>query len=64
MPQPILTNAELEKIRDVTQPRLPAKTLRGFRGESGRPGAAGAACAAWPRAHSEGYKFLVLSDRT
>src|SRR5262249_40874630 len=68
VPQPILTNAELEKLRELPDPRFKTKTLRMvFRASSGPDGLRAGVidlCRQASRAVSEGYKFLILSDRS
>ena len=65
--QPILTNADLAKIRGISDPHFKSKTLRMlFRvaeGPAGLGAAVDAMCQAASQAIKEGYKFLILSDR-
>ena len=65
--QPILTNADLEKIREIADPHFKSKTLRMlFRVATGPDGLATAVdelCAQASHAIRDGYKFLILSDR-
>ena len=65
--QPILTNADLEKIREIADPHFKSKTLRMlFRVATGSEGLAAAVdelCAQASQAINDGYKFLILSDR-
>jgi len=65
--QPILTNADLQKIREIADPHFRSKTLRMlFRVAEGSE-ALGAAvdnlCREASQAIQEGFKFLILSDR-
>lgn len=65
--QPILTNADLEKIREIEDPHFKSKTLRMlFRVVEGPDGFGAAVddlCRKASEAIKEGYKFLILSDR-
>jgi glutamate synthase (NADPH/NADH) large chain len=65
--QPILTNAELEKIREIADPHFKSKTLRMlFRvaeGPDGLGATVDSVCQQASDAIKEGYKFLILSDR-
>src|SRR5207244_6600641 len=65
--QPILTNAELEKIREIADPHFKSKTLRMlFRVSDGPEGLETAVddlCQQASQAIKDGYKFLILSDR-
>jgi glutamate synthase (NADPH) large chain len=65
--QPILTNADLEKIREIADPHFKSKTLRMlFRVATGPDGLAAAVdglCGQASQAIRDGYKFLILSDR-
>ncbi|MDR4500145.1 MAG: glutamate synthase large subunit [Nitrospirales bacterium] len=65
--QPILTNAELQKIRDFRDPNFKSKTLSlKFRVAEGPEGLALALdqlCEEASKAIQEGEKFLILSDR-
>src|SRR5213593_1059099 len=65
--QPILTNADLEKIREIADPNFKSKTLRMlFRvaeGPDGLGAAVDGVCQQASDAIKEGYKFLILSDR-
>ncbi len=65
--QPILTNAELEKIREITDEHFRSKTLRMlFRVADGPDGLAVAVddmCRQASQAITDGYSFLILSDR-
>src|SRR5256884_3820054 len=65
--QPILTNAELEKIREIADPHFKSKTRRMlFRVAEGPDGLCAAAddlCQQASQAIKDGYKFLILSDR-
>jgi len=65
--QPILTNAELEKLREITDEHFRSKTLRMlFRVADGPEGMAGAVdelCRQASQAIKEGFSFLILSDR-
>jgi glutamate synthase (NADPH/NADH) large chain/glutamate synthase (ferredoxin) len=65
--QPILTNAELQKIREIADPRFESKTLkmlfRVAEGAGGLGAAVDELCRQASRAIREGYKFLILSDR-
>ncbi len=65
--QPILTNADLEKIREIADPHFKSQTLSMlFRVAEGPEGLAPAVerlCREASDAIREGYKFLILSDR-
>ena len=65
--QPILTNADLQKIRGIADPHFKSKTLRMlFRVAEGPDGLGSAMdelCRRASQAIKEGYKFLILSDR-
>jgi glutamate synthase (NADPH/NADH) large chain len=65
--QPILTNADLEKIREIADPHFKSKTLRMlFRVAEGPEGLGAAVdnlCREASQAIKDGYKFLILSDR-
>jgi glutamate synthase (NADPH/NADH) large chain/glutamate synthase (ferredoxin) len=65
--QPILTNADLQKIRGISDPHFKSKTLRMlFRvaeGPDGLGAAVDAMCREASQAIKDGYKFLILSDR-
>ncbi len=65
--QPILTNADLQKIREINDPNFKSKTLRMlFRVAEGPEGLGAAVddlCRQASQAIREGYKFLILSDR-
>ncbi|MGQ0812058.1 MAG: glutamate synthase large subunit [Nitrospiraceae bacterium] len=65
--QPILTNADLQKIRELADPHFKSKTLpmlfRVAEGPDGLGAAADALCQQASQAIKEGYKFLILSDR-
>ncbi|OQW32396.1 MAG: glutamate synthase subunit alpha [Nitrospira sp. HN-bin3] len=65
--QPILTNADLQKIRGISDPHFKSKTLRMlFRVAEGPDGLGEAVddlCRQASQAIKEGYKFLILSDR-
>ena len=65
--QPILTNAELQKIRDFGDPHFKSKTLSlRFRVAEGPEGLALALdqlCVQASKAIQDGEKFLILSDR-
>jgi glutamate synthase (NADPH/NADH) large chain len=65
--QPILTNAELEKLREITDEHFRSKTLRTlFRVADGPDGMAAAVdelCRQASQAIKEGFSFLILSDR-
>ena len=65
--QPILTNADLQKIRGISDPHFKSKTLRMlFRvaeGPDGLGAAVDAMCKQASQAIKNGYKFLILSDR-
>ncbi len=65
--QPILTNAELQKLREFEDPHFVSKTLPMLFRVSDGPDGLGAAvdqlCLDASKAIKEGYKFLILSDR-
>nr|MBI3614330.1 glutamate synthase subunit alpha [Nitrospirota bacterium] len=65
--QPILTNSDLEKIREIADPHFKSKTLRMlFRVAEGPEGLGAAVdnlCREASQAIKDGYKFLILSDR-
>ncbi|HEV8540268.1 MAG TPA: glutamate synthase large subunit [Nitrospiraceae bacterium] len=65
--QPVLTNADLEKVREIADPHFKSKTLRMlFRVADGPAGleiAVDHMCRQASEAIQEGYKFLILSDR-
>jgi glutamate synthase (NADPH/NADH) large chain/glutamate synthase (ferredoxin) len=65
--QPILTNADLQKIREIADPHFRSRTLKMlFRVAEGPVGLGAAVddlCRQASRAIKEGYKFLILSDR-
>src|SRR5713226_4630756 len=65
--QPILTNADLEKIRQIADPHFKGKTLRLLFRVAEGPDGLGAAvddlCQQASQAIKDGYKFLILSDR-
>jgi glutamate synthase (NADPH/NADH) large chain len=65
--QPILTNADLHKIREIADPHFKSKTLKMlFRVAEGPEGLGAAVddlCKQASQAIREGYKFLILSDR-
>ncbi|MCC2639988.1 MAG: gltB [Nitrospira sp.] len=65
--QPILTNADLQKIREINDPHFKSKTLKMlFRVAEGPEGLGAAVddlCRQASQAIREGYKFLILSDR-
>jgi glutamate synthase (NADPH/NADH) large chain/glutamate synthase (ferredoxin) len=65
--QPILTNADLEKIREIADPHFKSKTLgmlfRVADGPDGLGAAVDELCRQASQAIKEGYKFLILSDR-
>ncbi len=65
--QPILTNADLQKIREIADPHFKSKTLKMlFRVADGPEGlgvAVDELCRQASQAITEGYKFLILSDR-
>ena len=62
--QPILTNADLQKIRGISDPHFKSKTLRMlFRvaeGPDGLGAAVDAMCRDASQAIKDGYKFLIL----
>ncbi|MFQ5991813.1 MAG: glutamate synthase large subunit, partial [Nitrospiraceae bacterium] len=65
--QPILTNADLQKVRDIADPHFKSKTLRTlFRVKEGPDGLGAAVddlCRQASQGIKDGYKFLILSDR-
>jgi glutamate synthase (NADPH/NADH) large chain/glutamate synthase (ferredoxin) len=65
--QPILTNADLEKIREIADPHFKSRTLRMLFSVSDGPDGLKAAvddlCREASEAIKDGYKFLILSDR-
>src|SRR5713101_2220611 len=65
--QPILTNAELQKIREIADPHFKSQTLKMLFKVAEGPEGLGAAvddlCRQASQAIREGYKFLILSDR-
>jgi glutamate synthase (NADPH/NADH) large chain/glutamate synthase (ferredoxin) len=65
--QPILTNADLQKIREIADPHFKSQTLRMLFRVAEGPDGLGAAvdelCRQACEAIKEGYKFLILSDR-
>jgi glutamate synthase (NADPH/NADH) large chain/glutamate synthase (ferredoxin) len=65
--QPILTNADLQKIREIADPHFRSKTLRMlFRVAEGPEGLGAAVddlCKQASQAIKEGSTFLILSDR-
>src|SRR5512145_2779651 len=65
--QPILTNADLQKIRGISDPHFKSKTLRMLFRVAEGPDGLGAAvdvmCREASQAIKDGYKFLILSDR-
>ncbi len=65
--QPILTNADLQKIRELEDPHFRSKTLRMLFRVAEGPDGLGAAveelCHQASEAIKEGYRFLILSDR-
>ncbi|MBM4127325.1 MAG: glutamate synthase large subunit [Nitrospira sp.] len=65
--QPILTNADLQKIRELADPHFKSKTLtmlyRVAEGPEGLGAAVDDLCRQASQAIKEGYKFLILSDR-
>jgi glutamate synthase (NADPH/NADH) large chain/glutamate synthase (ferredoxin) len=65
--QPILTNADLQKIRGISDPNFKSKTLRMLFRVAEGPDGLGAAvddlCRQASQAIKDGYKFLILSDR-
>ncbi|HEY5627055.1 MAG TPA: glutamate synthase large subunit [Nitrospira sp.] len=65
--QPILTNADLQKIRGISDPHFKSKTLRMLFRVAEGPDGLGAAvddmCRQASQAIKDGYKFLILSDR-
>ena len=67
IPSPVLTNAELARIRDVNLPGLSAKTISILypvaEGGQGLKKALSEVCAQVDRAIEEGYSHIILSDR-
>ncbi len=65
--QPILTNAELAKIKRLAQPGLKSITLpmlyRVAEGEAGLRGALDELCGRASQAIADGYTIIVISDR-
>lgn len=65
--QPILTNAELQKLREFEDPNFANKTLsmlfRVAEGPDGLGAAVDQLCQDASKAIKDGYKFLMLSDR-
>ena len=65
--QPILTNADLEKIRKISDPHFISKELRTVFPVAEGPAGLGAAvdrlCHEASQAIKSGHKFLILSDR-
>jgi glutamate synthase (NADPH/NADH) large chain/glutamate synthase (ferredoxin) len=65
--QPILTNADLQKIREIADSHFKSKTLRMLFRVAEGPDGLGAAvddlCKQASQAIKEGYTFLILSDR-
>ncbi|RMH07033.1 MAG: glutamate synthase large subunit [Nitrospirae bacterium] len=65
--QPILTNADLQKIRELEDPHFVTKTLpilfRVAEGPEGLGAAVDRLCQEASQAIKQGYKFLILSDR-
>lgn len=65
--QPILTNAELQKIREIQDVHFRSLTLpmlfRVVEGPDGLGTAVDALCQEASKAIKQGYKFLILSDR-
>ncbi|MGA6826782.1 glutamate synthase large subunit [Nitrospira sp. NS4] len=65
--QPILTNVDLQKIRELADPHFKSKTLkmlfRVAEGPEGLGAAVDELCRQASQAIKEGYKFLILSDR-
>jgi glutamate synthase (NADPH/NADH) large chain len=65
--QPILTNADLEKIRTIADGYFKTKTLSMLfpvaKGSKGLAGAVEELCRQASEAIREGYKFVILSDR-
>ncbi|MEW6542957.1 MAG: glutamate synthase large subunit [Nitrospirota bacterium] len=65
--QPILSNADLEKIREIADPSFKSKTLtmlfRVAEGPDGLAAAVDTLCQEASQAIRDGYKFLILSDR-
>ncbi len=67
VPQPLLTNADLEKIRTITDGHFKTKTLPMIfpvaKGPRGMTAAVEALCRQASEAVRDGYKFIILSDR-
>ncbi|MGE3152870.1 MAG: glutamate synthase large subunit [Nitrospiraceae bacterium] len=65
--QPILTNADLQKIREMEDPHFKSKTLKMLfpvvEGPEGLGAAVEDLCRQASQAIKDGYKFLILSDR-
>ena len=65
--QPILTNAQLQKIREIEDPHFVSKTLpllfRVADGPEGLGSAVDQLCQEASKAIQQGFKFLILSDR-
>ncbi len=65
--QPILTNADLQKIREMEDPNFKSLTLKMLFPVAEGPDGLGAAveelCRQASQAIKDGYKFLILSDR-
>lgn len=65
--QPVITNAELQKIREFEDPHFRSKTLpmlfRVAEGPDGLGAAVDTLCQEVSQAIRSGYKFLILSDR-
>ncbi len=65
--QPILTNAQLQKIREIEDPHFVSKTLpllfRVADGPEGLEPAVDQLCQEASKAIKQGFKFLILSDR-
>ncbi len=65
--QPILTNADLQKIRELADPHFKSKTLpmlfRVAEGPDGLGNAVDELCRQASQAIKDDYKFLILSDR-
>ncbi len=65
--QPILTNAQLAKLREIDDPHFVSKTLpllfRVSEGPDGLEAAVHQLCQDASQAIRQGYKFLILSDR-
>lgn len=67
LPQPILTNKELEKLRSIDTGSFQAKTLQSYFRANGEPGALQAGierlCRYSVDAVHDGFEVIVLSDR-